>query len=120
MPSDDLAADGDRLHAVTDAMVWAETFVRIITDPANTGADPIDVGFMAGWFANAIETGRAHADAALRARAEAAEADADREHAGRKLAERYVGSLPLDLRQDFDRRVKEDDAAHAAAVEARP
>jgi hypothetical protein len=45
------------LLSTTDAMVWAEEFVRILREHPET-ANPHDVGFMLGWFANAIETGR--------------------------------------------------------------
>jgi hypothetical protein len=48
------------LYSATDAQEWARQFIEIISDPANTGADPTDEGFMIGWFANAIETGRSH------------------------------------------------------------
>lgn len=46
-----------KLHATTDASVWAREFVRIVveTEPGVT----VDFGLMVGWFANAIETGRA-------------------------------------------------------------
>lgn len=49
------------LLATTDAMVWAEEFIGIIRNRGEyPGADPLDPGFMVAWFANAIETGRAH------------------------------------------------------------
>lgn len=57
MDTESMAAMIQRLET-TDAKVWAEEFVRIVTDPGNPGADPTDAGFMVGWFANAIERGR--------------------------------------------------------------
>jgi hypothetical protein len=56
MDTEDMAALNRKLET-TDAMVWAEEFVRIITDPRNPGADPTDTGFMVTWFANAIMRG---------------------------------------------------------------
>jgi len=50
MATDRLAA---LLHSTTDAQTWALEFVRIY--PANTP----DMDTLIGWFANAIETGRA-------------------------------------------------------------
>lgn len=47
------------LHATTDAQVWAREFIDII-ETAPT-ADPHSEDFMRIWFANAIETGRVHA-----------------------------------------------------------
>lgn len=44
----------ENLHDTTDAQVWAREFMRTVID---NGA-LIDEGFMLGWFANAIETGR--------------------------------------------------------------
>ena len=49
--------DQDRLYATTDARVWAEEFAKVCPD--------VDQGLMIGWFANAIETGRAHAKVGL-------------------------------------------------------
>jgi hypothetical protein len=40
-----------RLYATTNAQVWAEEFAKVCPD--------VDEGLMIGWFANAIETGRA-------------------------------------------------------------
>ena len=45
------------LHSTTDAKIWAKRFIEAIESNVNT-ADPHDEGFMIGWFANAIETGR--------------------------------------------------------------
>ncbi len=42
-----------RLYATDDAMVWAEEFVRICRE---NEIDPLDEGFMVGWFANAMAT----------------------------------------------------------------
>lgn len=39
----------------TDARRWAREFCRLFPDP---GADDAFEDLMAGWFANAIETGR--------------------------------------------------------------
>ena len=47
-----------KLHSTTDAMTWAREFVRLF--PEGTG----DVGTMVGWFANAIEVGRAAGESA--------------------------------------------------------
>ena len=44
-----------RLHTTTDAAVWAEEFMNIANKLEIKG---IDEGWMIGWFANAIETGR--------------------------------------------------------------
>ncbi len=46
------------LHATTDAEVWAKAFAMTLDQVPEM--DPRDVGLMTGWFANAIETGRAH------------------------------------------------------------
>lgn len=40
----------------TDGVKWAKEFIRTVTE--NESADPCDVDFMVGWFANAIEAGR--------------------------------------------------------------
>lgn len=45
-----------KLLATTDASVWASEFCAMAA--AGT-IDPTDFGLMVGWFANAIETGRA-------------------------------------------------------------
>lgn len=45
------------LTETTDAMTWAQQFVKTIEEHPDT-ADPRDEGFMVGWFANAIEAGR--------------------------------------------------------------
>lgn len=42
----------------TDARLWAEEFVRIVTNPHFQKENLIEVGFLTGWFANAIEAGR--------------------------------------------------------------
>lgn len=42
------------LLSTTDAQVWAKEFLRIY----ETQDVVLDEGFMIGWFANAIETGR--------------------------------------------------------------
>lgn len=44
----------------TDAAVWAEEWCRIARDieASDDGRQVIDEGWMIGWFANAIETGR--------------------------------------------------------------
>jgi len=54
------------LLATTDAAIWAEEFCRIFAgkivslDPMNPDPHgPVDFSLMVGWFANAIETGRA-------------------------------------------------------------
>jgi hypothetical protein len=44
------------VNRTTNAMVWAEEFVHVIS--MSPQANPHDVSFMVGWFANAIETGR--------------------------------------------------------------
>lgn len=44
-----------RLHATTDAAVWAEEFNRTLYV---LGKDRLDEGWLIGWFANAIEVGR--------------------------------------------------------------
>lgn len=52
----------ERLHATTDAKIWAEEFMRVVGDMVADGHSvdhPLTEGFMIGWFANAIETGRA-------------------------------------------------------------
>lgn len=45
-----------KLHATTDASVWATEWCRVAG--ANFGEHAIDEGWMIGWFANAIECGR--------------------------------------------------------------
>ncbi len=49
-----------RLLGTTDAAVWASEFMRIKheIETANDGRLTDDEGWMIGWFANAIETGR--------------------------------------------------------------
>jgi NTP pyrophosphatase (non-canonical NTP hydrolase) len=42
----------------TDAQRWAQAFMKVVADRP---APEIDEGFMIGWFANAIETGRSAA-----------------------------------------------------------
>ena len=50
------------LLGTADAMVWAEEFCRIFdgktirTEDINTFSDPVTVGTMVGWFANAMQT----------------------------------------------------------------
>lgn len=41
----------------TDAKLWAQEFIRIVREKPFT-IDPLDEGFLIGWFASAIETGR--------------------------------------------------------------
>lgn len=45
-----------RLAGNTDAMAWAEAFVETVAEHPEI---PADAGAMVGWFANAIEAGRA-------------------------------------------------------------
>lgn len=47
--------DENALRATTDAAVWARAFLRVVHDLDGD----FDEGFVIGWFANAIETGRA-------------------------------------------------------------
>lgn len=49
-----------QLHATTDAHVWARRFMETQRDASAEGRSIIDEGTMIGWFANAIEVGRAH------------------------------------------------------------
>lgn len=50
---------GDRLINTTDAMVWADEFVRIFSGQVISDEnEAVNVGLMVAWFANAIETGR--------------------------------------------------------------
>lgn len=53
VPTRDPLEIARRLHATTDAAVWAEEFPRIYQDGV-----VLDFGLMIGWFANAIEVGR--------------------------------------------------------------
>jgi hypothetical protein len=46
------------LSRTVGATAWARAFVETLTAHPDT-ADPHSIGFMAGWFANAIEAGRA-------------------------------------------------------------
>lgn len=55
--------------STTDAVVWAQEFVKTLREHPQT-ADPHDTGFMIGWFANAIETGRAAGERPVRTRPE--------------------------------------------------
>ena len=41
------------LHATTDAMIWAEEFVRLKNEN-NWSLEDIDEGLMVSWFANAM------------------------------------------------------------------
>lgn len=43
------------LHSTTDAQVWAREFQSVVKDNLDLATDE---GFLIGWFANAIETGR--------------------------------------------------------------
>lgn len=45
------------LHATTDAQVWAQEFMKVVQ--RFPSGECFNEGFMLGWFANAIETGRA-------------------------------------------------------------
>lgn len=58
----DVDADGRFINILDtdDAAVWAREWCRIARDiiAANDGRDVTDEGWMIGWFANAIETGR--------------------------------------------------------------
>lgn len=50
-----------RLHATTDAQVWAKEFIGVASAKVAAGEsvlDLLDEGWLIGWFANAIETGR--------------------------------------------------------------
>lgn len=47
-----------KLHGTTDAAVWAEAFLARFR-LATVGDRVLDEGTMIGWFANAIEVGRA-------------------------------------------------------------
>lgn len=44
-------------RAGTNAQLWAQEFIRIVREKPFT-IDPLDEGFLIGWFANAIEAGR--------------------------------------------------------------
>lgn len=51
------------LFATTDAAVWAKRFCEAFagyTKGYQNADEPLDEGAVEGWFANAIETGRAH------------------------------------------------------------
>ncbi len=47
-----------KLHGTTNAIIWAEEFVKIIKKNPSI---PVDEGFMIGWFANAMMTAHDHA-----------------------------------------------------------
>lgn len=54
-----------RLLATTDAQVWAKEWVATaaaIVAKSGHWMDVLDEGWMIGWFANAIETGRGFAN----------------------------------------------------------
>lgn len=55
------SADTVRLYATTDAKVWAEEFMKVVRSKWDGTRLPVNEGFMIGWFANAIETAKAHA-----------------------------------------------------------
>lgn len=62
-PRFDRALDGDdtlKLIGCTDAMVWAETFVKLYENGAFDKTGGVDVGLMVSWFANAIGSGQMH------------------------------------------------------------
>lgn len=46
------------LHNTIDARVWADEFNKVLV---SHGEQPIDPGFLIGWFANAIMAGYDHA-----------------------------------------------------------
>jgi hypothetical protein len=52
--------DNLNLIDTTDARIWANEWVRIAREieAADDGRTVIDEGWMIGWFANALETGR--------------------------------------------------------------
>ena len=61
-----MTVDEALLRSTTDARVWAEEFCRAFAGHTVTNREdvfgdggPVDVGLMIGWFANAIEVGRA-------------------------------------------------------------
>jgi len=43
------------LLSTTDGMIWAKAFKETVWGKPDLA---VDVGFLVGWFANAIETGR--------------------------------------------------------------
>ena len=43
-------------RAGTNAQLWAQEFIRVVRAEPFT-IDPLDEGFLIGWFANAIEAG---------------------------------------------------------------
>lgn len=53
-----------KLHATTDARVWADEFCNLFTviprsdEQTPFESDNDELGLMIGWFANAIEVGR--------------------------------------------------------------
>lgn len=49
-----MAIDTNELLETTDGLKWAEEFMRMFGD----SRDEITIDLMAGWFANAVETGR--------------------------------------------------------------
>lgn len=42
-----------------DAQKWAQEWCKVAVDLGNQGHEVVDEGWMIGWFANAIEAGRA-------------------------------------------------------------
>lgn len=50
--------DVRHLYETTDAQVWAQEWCRIAREIEERGDSLIDEGWMIGWMANAIETGR--------------------------------------------------------------
>lgn len=50
----DGVTDTAKLYATTDAAVWASEFVKV----AERNGQTLDEGWVAGWFANAIETAK--------------------------------------------------------------
>lgn len=49
--------DVEKLYATTDARVWARAYLEVVNEKHWLATDE---GFLIGWFANAIETGRNH------------------------------------------------------------
>lgn len=98
-----------KLAATTDARVWAEEWCRVARELAakGVGEDLIDEGWMIGWFANAIEVGRAAGIAegkAAKIQAMLDEVDAaEAEDARREADEEFWGEIEVEDDEAGDR-----------------
>lgn len=64
MPESELDPMLKELYATTDADVWARRFCET-HEKISPSAPPLDLDWVRGWFANAIETAKSHTSRAV-------------------------------------------------------